>query len=427
MTLAQSRPAVEAAPTGSVRDVLRGNWLVFLTVVSIPISYVPYELGIPQFPTSYPLFALIVLTGARCGVMFNRFGLVDKVALALGVWIVIDSVVYGVGAIPGTADLLLRELLALFAGLVLFRVAQQYERKRAVIYGLRVAVVLCGSWALYQYVVGLPYLLALGYGEGFYFAQAGGAYRPFSTFISPTVFGGFFAMFGIAVIATVARTWVFAVTTLAVASILFLTETRSAIIGLGVALLIVVFRGGRSTGMRIAAVLTVVTYSLLGYQFWQPPFISSALARLSTAGKTGDTSTETRTKLWEGIVEALGHRDAWHSGFLNQEFYSTISPYSGIVITRLGHAHSNYMQELYRYGIPGLLLLIGLLLAFGFVIRQSRRRVPVIVNTAALAGVVVFAIDSVFNNSMSSLNVFTGLMLIAGLGCAPTAEREPTK
>ena len=423
MTLAHATHDAEAVQPRSVRDILRGNWLVFLTVLAVPISYLPYELTSSRWPPTYPFFALVVATGVLAGVLGRRQGPVDYALAALGLWIALDLTIMGIGTATPPWNQLTRELLTLFAGLVLFRIAQTSERKLAIVYGLRAALVLCGGWGVYQYFVGLPFLLSQGYGSGFYFATADGTYRPFGTFFSPTVYGGFLAMLGIAVIATLTRSLYFWLTFVAVASVLLMTETRSAIIAFAVAFAIVLFQSGRARGVRLAVAIAAMGYAIIGYQFWKPPYVASALERLFSASNDADTSSVTRQALWQGVIDGLDHQGAWLTGFLARDFVPTISPYTGLTVARLGHPHSNYFQELYRYGLPGLALFVALLLAMWWTIRQGRASVSLSMNTAALAGVVVFAVDSIFNNSLSSLNVFVGLLLIAGLGSVPSRRK----
>ena len=402
MTLAHATHDAEAVQPRSVRDILRGNWLVFLPVLAVPISYLPYELTSSRWPPTYPFFALVVATGVLAGVLGRRQGPVDYALAALGLWIALDLTIMGIGTATPPWNQLTRELLTLFAGLVLFRIAQTSERKLAIVYGL---------------------LLSQGYGSGFYFATADGTYRPFGTFFSPTVYGGFLAMLGIAVIATLTRSLYFWLTFVAVASVLLMTETRSAIIAFAVAFAIVLFQSGRARGVRLAVAIAAMGYAIIGYQFWKPPYVASALERLFSASNDADTSSVTRQALWQGVIDGLDHQGAWLTGFLARDFVPTISPYTGLTVARLGHPHSNYFQELYRYGLPGLALFVALLLAMWWTIRQGRASVPLSMNTAALAGVVVFAVDSIFNNSLSSLNVFVGLLLIAGLGSVPSRRK----
>jgi O-antigen ligase len=424
MTLAPSIERLHTKRQARILDVLRGNWLVFFTVLAVPISYLPYELTSARWPPTYPFFALVVVTGVLTGIVGRRPSAVDYALIALGGWIALDLTIMGVGTSTAPWNQLTRELLTLFAGLVLFRIAQTPERKLPIVYGLRASLVLCGGWGVYQYFVGLPFLLSQGYGRGFYFATADGEYRPFGTFLSPTVYGGFLAMLGIAVIATLTNGWYFWIASIAVTSVLLMTETRSAIIGFAIAYAVVLFRSGRARGIRLAVAIAAMGYAIIGYQFWKPPYVASAIERLFSASDDADTSSVTRQALWQGVVDGLNQQDAWLTGFLAQDFVSTISPYTGLRVARLGHPHSNYFQELYRYGIPGLLLFLALLAAIWWTIRQGRTSVPLGINTAALAGVIVFAVDSVFNNSLSSLNVFAGLLLISGLGSVPTQRRQ---
>ena len=230
-------------------------------------------------------------------------------------------------------------------------------------------------------------------------------------------------MLGIAVIATLTRSLYFWLTFVAVASVLLMPETRSAIIAFAVAFAIVLFQSGRARGVRLAVAIAAMGYAIIGYQFWKPPYVASALERLFSASNDADTSSVTRQALWQGVIDGLDHQGAWLTGFLARDFVPTISPYTGLTVARLGHPHSNYFQELYRYGLPGLALFVALLLAMWWTIRQGRASVPLSMNTAALAGVVVFAVDSIFNNSLSSLNVFVGLLLIAGLGSVPSRRK----
>jgi O-antigen ligase len=104
-------------------------------------------------------------------------------------------------------------------------------------------------------------------------------------------------------------------------------------------------------------------------------------------------------------------------GYGSRSFVDVLFPLIGS-LALLGHPHSNYMQQLFRYGIIGLVLFLALLLAFVVELRRGRRTERNALGDAALAALIVFAVDSVFNNSLSSLNVTSTLFLLVGLGCS---------
>ncbi|WP_288337823.1 O-antigen ligase [uncultured Gordonia sp.] len=368
-----------------------------------------------------------MITAIATSAFRRRSKWVTTACVALGVWITtLLALNLAFGFSTQGPVFLVRELLVLAAGVVMFRIAQADEYKRAVAIGLRVALVLTCAFGIWQEYIGLRPLLELGYTDGFFYATADGNYRPFGTFYSPTVYGAFVAMLGIAVIATTQRliwrlVWI-ALTTYVV----LITETRSAILGLLLAAAVIYIRRfgvvpAHHIIWYVQGVLLLLIVYLMG---WVPTSVTTVWDRLMGATEAGDTSRGTRWELWSAVTAAINDQHLWLIGFQDAAFAPIVTPYTGSSIASLGHAHSNYFQELFRYGYPGLLLFLVLLGTFVYTITRSRPFVPSGMSAAGLGGLIVFAVDSFFNNSLSSFNVFVTLFLIVGLGCSSQAYQR---
>lgn len=241
--------------------------------------------------------------------------------------------------------------------MILLRIGQREDLRPHVIRALRLMVVMLLGIEAYQIAMGLPRLKALGYSRGFYYFTEAGAYRPFATFLSPTVFGGYLAIVGAMVVATSKRmsfVWFFAV-----AAGLVLTETRASWIAFGVAMLAFLFTQSRqSRAKTIVISVPVVLIGIIVLSI-QPELFAAQWDRLQSLSDAGFTSNSSRVDLWSGAISAF-----WDSpliGYAPAGFETIAYQYIGPVAL-LGHAHNNYLQILFMYGAVGLGLVLGIII-----------------------------------------------------------------
>jgi len=395
--------------------------LLFLTVCLLPFSLVPHEVlrsGPSLAPVMFTLAAILAIKYRPFG---GVLGPVDLAVSALAAWMVARLVIIApLAGEPGNWYFTGREVGSLAAGAILFRIARRPDLLRVILLGLGVGLSAMMAIEVYQVTAGIGHLTGLGYvsDEGFYYYTIGGSYRPFGTFDGPTVFGAYLAMVGVVVLLATRR-WKWLVF-VALASCLLMTRTRSAWIAFALALASVFMLGSSRRRARALVGAFPAAWAATMVALLRPDLANSVLDRVQSIGQAGDVSTVTRIALWAGTVDTVS-RDHWFFGYGAQSFTETTLPIIGPTAL-LGHPHSNYMQELFRYGLPGLSLFVVLLAAFLVELRRSRRDGgPWMLG---LAAVVAFAEDSVFNNSLSGFNFLVTLFLLVGLGCARPGQGD---
>lgn len=390
--------------------------LLLATIGLLPFAYVPHEIVRSGPSLTYVVFGLVLLLGIKYRALAGPVGPVDLAVWALtaftAVRLLVISPIDGDG-VP--AGMLGRELGAILSGLILFRMARRAELRPVMVRGLQVALAVMLAIEVYQLLAGLPRLISLGYDEGFYYFTRAGDYRPFGAFRSPTVFGAYLAMVGIFVLLSARRRaapWIL----VAVGTGLVLTQTRSAWLGFSLALVVVFL--GESSHRRSRAILAALPLAWVGtlLTLLHPQTLGSVWARAASISDLSFYSNASRITLWDGVVRAVEH-GGWVAGLGSRSFVDMLFPRIGPVAF-LGHPHSNYIQELFRYGVVGLALFVALLVALLVELRRGGEGGRGPLYGAGLAALVVFAVDSIFDNSLSSLNFLLTLFLLVGLGTA---------
>lgn len=423
---------VEVEPDYPVRSTSvtvekhRGRNLLFVTAMLLPFAVLPLELGFGKIGLAVPIAALVLLVGIRHHVFDGGIITgVELAAAALCFWVFARLALLAPAAGEAIAwEQLVRDCGALLAGVILFRLARRDELQQTLLRALGVAFVLLILMEAYQLLAGLPALEAAGYtpANGFFYYTAGGAYRPFGTFTGPTTFGTFLAMLGMFMAFSGGRRVVLlvgAVTTVAVV----ITNTRAAWLGAGLALSVLAL-GSPEVRRRISALLIPALLVLaLTLLVWTSVFVT-ILERMLSVTDPSDTSRQSRIALWEGVVHATSHHGAVFDGFGGGNWGGIMFPEVGQAVAGFGHAHSNYFQEWFRYGAIGMTLFIVFVLAMLVAaIRgvKARRRYAL----GALSAVVIFVVDSVFNNSLSSLNFVVMALLLLGMGAPARRQAQP--
>lgn len=407
--------SVDALPPGTR---LRDHKLLFATCCLLGVMHIPREI-VPSGVTLAPAIAALAVVLALRYRPFSGSSLtgVDIAAGALAFWILVRLVVLGpLEGEPVDPRFVFREVGALIIGLILYRLGRQQQLRPPIIAGLVVTAAGLLLVTAYQMTVGLPTLRALGYisENGYYYYTIDGAYRPFGLFNGPTVFGGYLAILGVFLALAWRRWWLTGGLVVGV----LLTQTRSAWIGVALACLVLALLS--PTIRRQLRLLAVPAAGMIvALSIISPASTAFVVDRALSATEQGDTSRVTRVELWQGVWEAVWLRNPL-SGLGGADWLDTMSPHASAAVVALGHTHSNYFQVLYRYGLLGLVLVLVLLATF---IHTCRPRPSARYSVASLGAVVVFIVDSAFNNGMSSLNLFVTLFVIVGLGGEPLSSR----
>lgn len=391
------------------------HWLVLLLVVVLPFSIVPREL-IASGPSLAPVqFGLCVLLFLRYRLWRGRLNAVDGAVVLFAAWTLIRCV--APSEMTSTGDAVaasLRDCEALLAGLILYRLARLEDTRPAVIRALRYGLVLLLLFEAYQLAAGLPRLVALGYGPPqFNFFTENGTYRPFGTFPGPTVFGGYLAMLGSAVIWTAAsRRWAAIAAAVTVAG-LYVTETRAAWLAFAIANAVVLLVWGsremraKVLGWSIFAV-PALAFVVIGW----PGLFTSFWSRLTSLESASFTSNSVRLSLWRGTIQATGVHPV--IGYGKAPFPWVLTPYTGPEIAAFAHPHDNYLLVVWSLGLVGLSLFLWLLWGL-FSHLEARNRT----GRAALAGLLVFVLDGLVETTWTNFAFTSTVFLLAGLGAVP--------
>lgn len=394
--------------------------LLTATVVLLPFSYVPHEIIRAGPNITWLVMVLILMVGIKYRVLVRGTGGVDVAAVVFAVYMAIRMLILAPledTDSPFNASEAFTACGTILGGIILLRVAQKPELRAPILRGLKVMIAILLAIEMYQVAAGLPRLLALGYDKGFYFhtGARGGQYRPFSTFLSPTVFGGYLAVAGAFVVAMSkgksAFFWFVAVT-----GGLTLTDTRAAWFGFAAALVVVFLIQSPDARKRVMVGAVPVTLAVTVLILAAPALFAEQWERLQSVTDTGLTSNASRLILWEGTVGVIGESPL--IGFGPQSFSEVL--YSDIgTVALLGHAHSNYLQILFSYGLIGLGLFgVTLILALAG-LRRARPNGHAVAATGAVAA---FIVDSAMETTWTSFSVVTTLFLIIGMGLPTSKE-----
>lgn len=404
-----------------VETRLRDHKLLLATCILLGIMYVPREIA-SSGPSTAPIIAVLA---AVLAVRYRAFRevsttAVDVVLALLGFWIAARLLV--IGPLEGEGldvQFAFREIAALVIAMVMYRLGRRQELRPVIITGLAITAVLLLAVTAYQLAVGLPTLLARGYttANGYYYYTIDGTYRPFGSFNGPTVFGGYLAMTGVFLTLAWRRWWL----TVGIVVGVVLTQTRSAWIAV-VAAAVVLALGSPPVRRQLAVLAFPVAGLTVALTIVLPSVTAFVTDRALSATQQGDTSRVTRTELWAGVWEAVWARNA-AIGRGSSDWLLIMSAHAPATVVDLGHPHSNHFQVLFQYGLVGLVLFVALLTVL---VLACRPRPSAPYAAASLGAVVVFVVDSTFNNGMSSLNYFVTLLLIVGVGteaAQPVAHR----
>lgn len=408
------------------RQPVRENRLLVMTVALLPVTYVPHEIFRSGPSTTVPVFVLIGVVALRHRLLSARVAPLELWAGAFATFIVVRLLLLGPfdsAGVGATAMLAARQAGQILAGIVLFRAASRVDLRPAILKGLRLGLVCMLAVEAWQYFAGLGRLQELGYrAPAFNYFTESGTYRPFSTFSGPTVFAGYLAMVGLVVIVTV-RTGLRRYVALgAVALALLITDTRAAWIAFILALAVTPFR--RSKAARRAAQRTLVPIAFVGIVVFAmaPAILAAPIDRLATIGNSSFQSNSDRVELWKGTIAETLDRPEGNGA---ASFADTLAQRIGRKVSQLDHAHNNYLEVAFFYGWLGLLLFLRMLVAMWKTIRAgslSAHQRPELA-TAAYGAFAVYAIDSLFENTWTSLNVTATLFLLVGLGSATVASQ----
>jgi O-antigen ligase len=388
------------------------HWLVVALVVLLPFSIVPHEL-IASGPSLAPLqIALCVVVSWRYRLGRQPLTLVDGPVLAFAAWTLTRSLFGGQWISLGESVTRgLRDVAALLAGLILYRLGRNAATRPALLRALRWALTALLLFELYQLVVGLPALISAGYlpPEWNYFTYAG-TYRPFATFPGPTVFGGYLALLGSVVLWTSRTTRATLLWGVLVVAGLYVTETRAAWLSFAIANAVVLLLWATPRVRSAVGAWAIIMFPLLpAAVLWRPEYFAAFWGRLATINQAAVESNSVRLALWEGTLRAIGERP--FTGFGKASFTDGMTPYVGLTVASFAHPHNNYLLVAWSLGVVGLVLFVGFLWAM--LARLDRSTAT---GVAALAGLLVFLIDSLMENTWQNFSFTATLFLVAGLG-----------
>ncbi|MCR6032178.1 hypothetical protein GGQ22_12095 [Nocardioides sp. zg-579] len=403
---------------GEVREQ-RQSWKLILLCLVLPISFVPLEITSGRVVSVGPfILGAFVLCAVVNGLFFSRRRLLGlEVALiALICWTVGRLLV--IAPLSGESvdpALLLREVGLLLGCLAALRIGQSFELRESIMRGVTLALIASVALEAYQLWAGLPRLEAAGYvpGEDYYYATEEGGYRPFGAFSGPTTFATHLAMLGGFVTmsaSTKLGKWSAGFVTLSGVAV---AETRAAVIGLMIAALVLALR---SPEVRRSLSLIVVPVGLItaAVGLAVPGVFSPLTDRMLSAVEQTDTSRLSRVALWRGVFDATAERGHLLDGLGATPWNEVMPSQVGLAVAAYGHPHSNFFQEWYRYGMVGALLFVAVVLALTARplrnIRESGRYAA-----GGVVVAVVFLVDSVFNNSLSSANFVLTVFLLIGM------------
>ncbi|VVM33381.1 O-antigen ligase [Terribacillus sp. AE2B 122] len=376
--------------------------LVGITVIFMPFSFIPYELGI-AIDSTIILFALIILATVRLSLLAAKPSKIEIFLSIFLVWVIISSVIN-----QSELMFVFKEVVKVLSAVLVFRLAKTKKYKivpKNYLYG---AFIVVGIISIYQKLVGFNFLQSLGYVyPTFNYATIEGDYRPFGTFYSPTVLGCFIGLVGTYLLFDLFKNQsTKMITKLAFTGLFFgvlvLTETRAAWISVAIVLLL---------QLRIQFQIKV-KYLLLAWIAVIVLFIFVVLGdfgaiteRFMTLFNSDFNSNSERVYFWKATIMAV--TSSFVAGFGSQDFASTISPYLPPQVPRLGHPHNTYLQILYTYGYVGFSIYV---LFFIALLRTTFKN-----NRIAFWSLSVFAIHTFFEQVWFSFSVVILMFFISGI------------
>lgn len=361
--------------------------------------------------TGETVFAAILVLGFRYRVFAAKVTAVEIAGTALILWLVARMTAVSLAEGYGVSFASLRDAMAIFAGLILFRLARNPELRGAIIRGVGLGLVLGLGLEAYQILVGLPTLRAHGYiPPQFNYDTASGAYRPFGGFYTPVIFGASLAMsLGLLIFSGPSRKK--ALLILAGVAGLILTYTRGAWLGLAAAVLVGLLAASPAIRKRMAVASVPLAYfGLIGILMF-PAALSGPLERFMTIGDSEYGSNSIRVDLWEGVLRVVGEKPV--AGYGPASFADVMNPQIGLTLAQFGHPHNTFLMVLFQYGFIGLLLLVALIVTLLVsVLKLPGLEYPH--KVAGLAVLVTFLASSFTETTWGSFHLLTFLFLGVG-------------
>ncbi len=211
--------------------------------------------------------------------------------------------------------------------------------------------------------------------------------------------------------------WLTLVVTINAAAVLA-SQTYATALGLGVAAIAIVWYG-RRVPRQLSATAAALLLGLLVFSAQ----LSARLEQQFPASGAGLTpeSLQTRVDYWrEFFIPALAEHIQWGTG--------TVIPTE--VPDRLtAFVDNEYLQQGFRAGVPGILLLFGILIVIGFAARRSRTHPDLWLRAlggTSLAAVLTFALIGTTAQYLTFAGVAQQFWMIVGLLSGRTWELERT-
>jgi O-antigen ligase len=378
------------------------------------------------------LVAFLALAWLAQGVRQQRIRVrAGAIVVAIVAFSMLSLLSIGYAIEPGPA---IKESLKWLELLIVVVVVVDLARTQRSVSWLLAALFLTGAGeALYG-----VYQFATGGGPSTF--EVDGALRAFGHFDQPNPFAGYLStILPLAILIILcgqaARPLRFcaAVSALAIAGGVALSQSRGAWLGVATAALVLLVLWNRRTRLLllpIAAVTAVFGAAALGNLL--PASVGDRLSQAVEYFGVFDVRTVTPDSQNWAVVERMAHWQAAWSMFLDHPWlgvgagnYASAYPfyYLATWLEPLGHAHNYYLNTLAELGAVGLgLLLVLLALLFRELAGNLLTTATIGMNfwRAVLAGVVgalvVFCVHNMFDNLLvHSVNVQLGFMLGIGL------------
>jgi O-antigen ligase len=219
---------------------------------------------------------------------------------------------------------------------------------------------------------------------------------------------------------------------------LLMSLSRGALLGLGVAVIILVALYTRRGGVLFAAV--GVAALVIGYGAttnWLPAVVADRLAQIWEFVGWFDAARVVPTPQNWAVVERMAHWQAgWNMYFANPVLgvgpghYTVAYPdyrVNDFWKDPLGHAHNLYLNVMAEEGFLGIVTYLGQLVAWFAITLAGFRRSRTPADRALAAGVVASLVGVAMHNMFDNLTVH-GLGIETGilLGLATSIGRKPT-
>lgn len=414
-----SRSQTEAVPLISI-SAGRQNRHLFVTFATVLLifTYIPHEF-VPSGPNiSWVSLVISILLAVRFRLDNFRATAVERIAVLFAVWILLRLTVLAPLNDEGIDfPAALASVAPLVAGVIYFRLARIADLRPAIARGLIAGLIIMLSFETWQVLAGTARLQSLGYttDRGFNYYTEAGQMRPFGTLLSPTVFAGYLVVVAVVAIAHVHKRFPAVLLAVWFVTGLALTQTRAAWLAFIAQALI--FAPLLPPRLRralvpwlIPAAIGAAILAILGWDV-----LEGLWARLSSVTDSSYHSNTVREDLWSGVFQSVASQPLIGRGA--EPFADVLFPFIG-PDALYGHAHSNYLEQLYLYGWVGMLLFILLIGAMALHVVSTGRG---LVRVAGVAGVVAFSIDSLFEATWQGFIVAVGMFLVVGLTGGPFA------